>query len=255
MTKSICFEGFAHLCFFPSQSLINCESGDKPSSSSTSCSASVLSTEKTQALKNNPAENSTCHVKCSQTQNLSSNSHENTLSSPLYFKGHMIFEKMSMHFALRGIPSTTAPPDVYDLHGCQLDKPIYYDVTVQEHDAKQKWEFKWVRWWGGDAGWMSSDPRCLVTGERFVPEQESTSEEQFIWFSTTLIKGNEEAQRHVKKYLNIKSEEEEIDVSHVCIGEMKLIVETDNVEDEFESFEDDENGSVCNYEIMEPDDN
>ncbi|RIB09260.1 surface antigen-domain-containing protein [Gigaspora rosea] len=119
---------------------------------------------------------------------------------------------MTMHLALRGIPSATVPPDAYD-HGC-------------------------------DAGWMSSDPKCSVTGERVVSEQESTSEEQFIWFSTTLIKGNEEAQKHVKKYLNMKIDEEEIDISHVCIGEMKLFVETDKVGDEFESFNDEMNRCV-----------
>ncbi|CAG8666559.1 7605_t:CDS:1 [Gigaspora margarita] len=248
MAKSIAhFEGFAHLCFFPSS--INCEY-DNNSSNSTS----IVPAENAQTLESNSTENITCRVKCSQS--LSPNSHEKTFLSPLYFKGHMIFEKMTMHFALRGIPSATAPPDAYD-HGCLLDKPIYYDVTVQDYDTKQKWEFKWVRWLGGDAGWMSSDPRCSVTGERVVSEQESTSEEQFIWFSTTLIKGNEEAQKHVKKYLNMKIDEEEIDISHVCIGEMKLFVETDKVGDEFESF-DDENGSMCNYEILddenEPDD-
>ncbi|CAG8477879.1 14972_t:CDS:2, partial [Gigaspora rosea] len=160
--------------------------------------------------KNNSAENIACRIKCSQ--NLSPNSHEKTFLSPLYFKGHMIFENMTMHLALRGIPSATVPPDAYD-HGC-------------------------------DAGWMSSDPKCSVTGERVVSEQESTSEEQFIWFSTTLIKGNEEAQKHVKKYLNMKIDEEEIDISHVCIGEMKLFVETDKVGDEFESFNDEMNRCV-----------
>ncbi|CAG8593598.1 23433_t:CDS:1 [Dentiscutata erythropus] len=241
MTKSIArFEGFAHLCFFPSSNSINCEYDHKSQSNSTS----NVSAENAQALESNSAENRSRRVKCSQ--NLSSNSHE----KPLYFKGHMIFEEMTMQFALRGIPSATAPPDAYD-HGCLLDKPVYYDVTIQDYDAKQKWEFKWVRWWGGDAGWMSSDPKCCVTGERVVvSEQESASEEQFIWFSTTLIKGNEEAQKHVKKYLNMKIDEEEIDISHVCIGEMRLIVETEKVEDEFESF-DDESESVCNHEILD----
>ncbi|CAG8516586.1 1840_t:CDS:1 [Racocetra persica] len=243
MTKStVRFEGFAHLCFFPSPSSINCENNNKAPSNSTS----NVAAENTQTLENNSTENSSHRAKCSQ--NLSSNLHEKTPISPLYFKGHMIFEKMSVHFALRGIPSATAPPDTYD-HGCLHDKPIYYDVSVQDHDAKQEWEFKWVRWWGGDAGWMSSDPRCRVTGERTVSEQESAAEEQFIWFGTNLIKGNEEAQKHAKKYLNMKVDEEEIDVSHVCIGEMRLIVESDKVEDNFELF-DDENGSVCNYEAL-----
>ncbi|CAG8456699.1 4787_t:CDS:1, partial [Acaulospora morrowiae] len=172
----------------------------------------------------------------SVTQHTETKKYHEHHSAPKYFIGHFINLSDHKNYGIKATLSPTPPPPSHNIHSCLLEHPIYYDLTLQDYARKRQWTLKWVGWWGGDAGWMSSDPNSSVNDNRIKIDQEheSTSEregknfEQYVWFRTNRLKANEEAQKHIKKFMpKLEIDKEDLDSAHICLGDMEMVVEVE----------------------------
>ncbi|CAG8502326.1 16093_t:CDS:1 [Acaulospora colombiana] len=163
-------------------------------------------------------------------------------SSPKYFVGHFINLTDYKNYGIKATLSPTPPPPSHNFHSCLLEHPIYYDLTIQDYTTNRRWTLKWAGWWGGDAGWMSSDPNCSANGDKIMMDERhgeniSTEQEkkleQYIWFRTNRLKANEEAKKHIKKFFpRLEIDEDDLNSAHVCLGEMVIVVENEREIDE-----------------------
>lgn len=237
--------GFAHLCFLPFHAAQiweeNFEYKEEPRVTDLRSLPETL-------ITSNESTNSAIN-----SNGIGSNG-KNILSrnmSPKYFIGHFINLSTYKNYGIKATLSPSPPPPSHNVHNCLLEHPIYYDLTLQEYNTRNndRWTFKWVGWWNGDAGWMSSDPNCSVNGERRRDydsdddnkddekvdkgkqkefEIVSSDGEQYIWFNTNRFKADREAQNHIKKFfpkLINETDQDDLNDAHICLGEMKVVVE------------------------------
>ncbi|KAG9296586.1 hypothetical protein G9A89_015178 [Geosiphon pyriformis] len=171
---------------------------------------------------------------------------------PLPFRGHLINNKRSQSYALRGKISVKPPPLSHAHHVCVLEPPVYYDLFVHDYKTHHTWKFQWVKWWGGDAGWLGTeddggqglilkknqeldaehDEIAAKVVSAAIEAETDVTEKDYIGFSTQVMISGEQALKYVKNYLNPgvlnELDKEKRFQVRVCLGEMLLVVSVDD---------------------------
>ncbi|CAG8480909.1 7680_t:CDS:2 [Diversispora eburnea] len=233
--------GFAHLCFLPSHDTQIWEENFEYNKDSKTTDTKLESKSSLETLiTNNETTNSTINSKGISEKNILSKN-----VSPKYFIGHFVNITTYKNYGIKATLSPTPPPPSHNIHNCLLEHPIYYDLTLQDYNIpnNNKWTFKWVGWWNGDAGWMSSDPNCNVNGE------------QYIWFHTNRLKADQEAQKHIEKFfpkLLNEIDQDDLNNALICLGEMKVVIEC---ECDIQETDEEEGGEEGIYEEVNEEDN
>ncbi|RHZ90236.1 hypothetical protein Glove_2g9 [Diversispora epigaea] len=272
--------GFAHLCFLPSHDTQVWEENFEynKDSKTTDTIVKVESSSSPETLMtSDETTNSTINSNGINEKNILS---KNT--SPKYFIGHFINITNYKNYGIKATLSPIPPPPSHNIHNCLLEHPIYYDLTLQDYNIpnNNKWTFKWVGWWNGDAGWMSSDPNCNVNGERRRDydsddnnkddnktdkgkqkefEIVSSDGEQYIWFHTNRLKADQEAQKHIEKFfpkLLNEIDQDDLNNALICLGEMKVVMECEHdIQETDDNHDEEERGEEGIYEEVSEEDN